>query len=159
MAGLNLKIKWIAFVSLKHHQMIGKHSIWETSSSKTLAALNLLRYFPLEYLYVDILRLSISNNWKVNVFLNGIGTSICCSLRLLSSFQQVNSTLFSFSPDLHSHMHLYKISRNVVTVSWDRDIKGKRFYFQLKEYFYCFFSKNLVYLWQSCIWHVFIMSC
>lgn len=42
--------------------MIGKHSIWETSSSKTLAALNLLRYFPLEYLYVDILRLSISNN-------------------------------------------------------------------------------------------------
>lgn len=62
MAGLNLKIKWIAFVSLKHHQMIGKHSIWETSSSKTLAALNLLRYFPLEYLYVDILRLSISNN-------------------------------------------------------------------------------------------------
>lgn len=138
--------------------MIGKHSIWETSSSKNFAALNLLRYFPLEYLYVDILRLSISNNWKVNVFLNGIGTSICCSLRLLSSFQQVNSTLFSFSPDLHSHMHLYKISRNVVTVSWDRDIKGKRFYFQLKEYFYCFFSKNLIYLWQSCIWHVFIMS-
>lgn len=80
-------------------------------------------------------------------------------LRLLSNFQQVNTTLFSFSPDLHSHMHLYKISRNVMTVSWDRDVKGKKFYFKLKEYFYWFFSKNLTYLWQSCIWQIFIMFC
>lgn len=114
-------------------------------------------FFLLKYLYVDILRLWISNNQKVNVFLNGIGTSICCSLRFLSSFQQVNTTLFSFSLDLHSHMHLYKISRNVVTVSWDRDIKGKRFYFQLKEYFYCFLSLKISYTCDNLVYGMFLL--